>query len=71
MTDSPAGPRIWIDGFPLAHPKGTGITTYARGIARTLRDAQARLGLHLAKHSLQALLRAVKQPHCVEFPGAT
>ena len=38
-------PRIWIDGYPLAHSLGTGITTYARGHAATLRDAGASLGI--------------------------
>jgi glycosyltransferase involved in cell wall biosynthesis len=39
------GPRIWLDGFPLAFPKGTGISTYTRGVAKTLRGQRARLGL--------------------------
>lgn len=45
MQDAPPGPRIWMDAFPLEHPLGTGITTYARGMAATLRGAGARLGL--------------------------
>lgn len=38
-------PRIWIDGFPLAHPLGTGITTYTRNVAATLRNQGAQLGI--------------------------
>lgn len=45
MTEPPPGPRIWLDGFPLAHPKGTGITTYTKGLAATLRNQRVRLGL--------------------------
>ena len=38
-----AAPRIWMDGFPLTLTHGTGITTYARSHAETLRT----LGVHL------------------------
>ena len=37
--------RIWMDGFPLTLAHGTGITTYARGHAATLRGLGARLGM--------------------------
>lgn len=40
----PTKPRIWIDGFALSHSDGTGITTYARGVASTLAASEARLG---------------------------
>jgi len=43
MTAEP--PRIWIDGFPLTLSHGTGITTYARAHARTLRGLGIRLGM--------------------------
>lgn len=45
MAEQPSGPRIWLDGFPLSHPFGTGITTYTRGFARTLVAAGARTGV--------------------------
>jgi glycosyltransferase involved in cell wall biosynthesis len=38
-------PRIWMDGFALTDAQGTGITTYSRGLAATLRESGARLGL--------------------------
>jgi len=38
-------PRIWMDGFPLTLSHGTGITTYARGHATTLRGLGASLGM--------------------------
>ncbi len=45
MPETPSGPRIWLDGFPLSHPLGTGITTYTRGFGRTLLAAGARAGV--------------------------
>lgn len=38
-------PRIWMDGFSLTHSHGTGITTYSRGHAATLRELGASLGI--------------------------
>lgn len=40
-----AAPRVWMDGFPLTLSHGTGITTYARGHAATLRALGVRLGM--------------------------
>lgn len=37
--------RIWMDGFPLTLSHGTGITTYARGHAATLRGMGVNLGM--------------------------
>ena len=45
MSSTASGPRIWLDGFPLSHPLGTGITTYSRGFARTLTAAGAQTGV--------------------------
>ncbi|MDB5415196.1 MAG: glycosyl transferase family 1 [Rubritepida sp.] len=42
MTDAP---RIWIDGFALSLVNGTGIATYAKGLATTLQASGARLGV--------------------------
>ncbi|WP_424810644.1 glycosyltransferase family 4 protein [Roseococcus sp. YIM B11640] len=38
-------PRIWMDGFSLTHSHGTGITTYTRGHAATLKSLGASLGM--------------------------
>lgn len=38
-------PRVWLDGFPLTLSHGTGITTYARGHAATLRSLGVSLGM--------------------------
>jgi glycosyltransferase involved in cell wall biosynthesis len=38
-------PRIWMDGFGLSIPHGTGIATYARNLAATLRGAGFETGL--------------------------
>lgn len=38
-------PRVWMDGFPLTLSHGTGITTYARGHAATLRQLGVSLGM--------------------------
>jgi glycosyltransferase involved in cell wall biosynthesis len=38
-------PRVWTDGFPLTLSHGTGITTYARGHAATLRRLGVSLGM--------------------------
>ncbi|MDB5377839.1 MAG: glycosyltransferase family 1 protein [Rubritepida sp.] len=38
-------PRIWMDGFSLTHSHGTGISTYSRGHAATLRGLGANLGI--------------------------
>ncbi|UPY38150.1 glycosyltransferase family 1 protein [Sediminicoccus sp. KRV36] len=38
-------PRVWMDGFPLTLSHGTGITTYARGHAATLRAIGVSLGM--------------------------
>ncbi|MFL1463049.1 glycosyltransferase family 4 protein [Roseococcus sp. DSY-14] len=43
------GRRIWLDGFPLSHPMGTGISTYARGFARDLAAIGARPGVLLGR----------------------
>ena len=45
----PQEPRIWLDGFPLSHPMGTGISTYARGFARDLAANGARPGVLLGR----------------------
>lgn len=43
MSPNPS-PRVWMDGFALSHSDGTGIATYARGLATTLASSGARLG---------------------------
>ena len=42
---SPPKPRVWIDGFALSLTQGTGIATYARGLAHTLRAEGGELGV--------------------------
>ncbi|MCW8087936.1 glycosyltransferase family 4 protein [Sabulicella glaciei] len=56
----PSSPRIWIDGFPLSHPLGTGITTYTRNMVRALRREGARAGL-LFGHVLPSRLKAAER----------
>ncbi|WP_207541224.1 glycosyltransferase family 4 protein [Sabulicella rubraurantiaca] len=61
MPPSPL--RIWIDGFPLAHPFGTGITTYTRNMVRALRRDGARTGLlfgQLVPDRLEAVERELR-----------
>ncbi|MEI6159137.1 MAG: glycosyltransferase family 1 protein [Roseococcus sp.] len=38
-------PRVWMDGFPLTLSHGTGITTYARSHAATLRGLGVNFGM--------------------------
>lgn len=35
-ADAPLGPQVWVDGFPLSNPLGSGIATYTRGLVRAL-----------------------------------